>query len=50
MRQSYLKQKSGKYKFLIYQQNKDNLGNPVEKLKDKNGRMMWFVPKIQILY
>ena len=50
MRQSYLKQKSGKYKFLIYQQNQDNLGNPVEKLKDKNGRMMWFVPNIQVLY
>lgn len=50
MKKSYQKQKTGKYKFLIYQQKHDKNGNPVEHLKDKNGRTIWFVPNVQVFY
>jgi len=37
------------HKFLIYKQSTSPLGNPVETLKDKNNRTIWFVPKEQKL-
>jgi formamidopyrimidine-DNA glycosylase len=38
--------KSGN-KFLVYKQKRDPLGNPVVRKKMKNGRSIWYSPKIQ---
>ena len=34
-------------KFLVYKQKFDAKGNPVVRMKMKNGRSIWYVPKIQ---
>lgn len=48
MKKSYQKQLNNEpHKFLIYKQNISPLGNPVDKIKDKNKRTIWFVPKEQ---
>lgn len=40
--------KTDKFKFKVYQQTEDPLGNPVEKDKTINkGRTVYWVPKIQ---
>ena len=51
MKNSYKKQTTkSDYKFVIYKQPKSPLGNPTEKIKDKQGRTIWFVPAEQIYY
>ena len=37
----------GGNKFLVYKQKRDPLGNPVVRKKMKNGRSIWYSPKIQ---
>jgi len=49
MLDSYSKQKEKNHKFIVYKQYKSPVGNIIKKYKDKNGRMVWYDEKIQLL-